>query len=321
MTGRVFHIQRFSLDDGPGVRTVVFLAGCPLRCEWCHNPEGLTAETKIFFDPQKCIGCFRCADVCPNACHGKEDGLHRFDRAGCTACGVCAVADSLTAIKKLVFDEGKLTKKRLMEALDADFEGFEAERQLLLHHAPKFGNDDPDADAMAVRVLTDFWGELGQYRSVRGDVFTGACSLLGAGISYGLSTGALPDGRHKGEPLGNSIGPRPGADICGLTAMLSSVMKLPLDYGVGGTTLNVVLTTALLSSPEARACVSDVLFTYLCEGGQMAQVTTANLDDLKDAEIHPERHGDLIVRVGGFSIEFVQLDRRAQDEIISRYVS
>ena len=92
MTGRVFHIQRFSLDDGPGVRTVVFLAGCPLRCEWCHNPEGLTAETKIFFDPQKCIGCFRCADVCPNACHGKEDGLHRFDRAGCTACGVCADA-------------------------------------------------------------------------------------------------------------------------------------------------------------------------------------------------------------------------------------
>ena len=250
-----------------------------------------------------------------------DDGGSLYNFGVCETCGVSAVADSLTAIQKLVFDEGKITKKRLMEALDTDFEGFEAERQLLLHHAPKFGNDDPNADAMAVRVLTDFWGELGQYRSVRGDVFTGACSLLGAGISYGLSTGALPDGRHMGEPLGNSIGPRPGADICGLTAMLSSVMKLPLDYGVGGTTLNVVLTTALLSSPEARACVSDVLFTYLCEGGQMAQVTTANLDDLRDAEIHPERHGDLIVRVGGFSIEFVQLDRRAQDEIISRYVS
>ena len=92
MTGRVFHIQRFSVSDGPGVRTVVFLAGCPLRCEWCHNPEGLTAETKIFFEPQKCIGCFRCADVCPNACHGRSDGLHRFDRAACTACGACADA-------------------------------------------------------------------------------------------------------------------------------------------------------------------------------------------------------------------------------------
>ena len=90
MGGRVFHIQRFSVNDGPGVRTVVFLAGCPLRCEWCHNPEGLTAETKIFFDPQKCIGCFRCADVCPHGCHGKTDGMHVFDRADCTACGACA---------------------------------------------------------------------------------------------------------------------------------------------------------------------------------------------------------------------------------------
>ena len=91
-TGRVFHIQRFSVNDGPGVRTVVFLSGCPLRCLWCHTPEGLTADTKIFFDPQKCIGCFRCVDVCPNACHCKTDGMHRFDRARCTACGACADA-------------------------------------------------------------------------------------------------------------------------------------------------------------------------------------------------------------------------------------
>lgn len=250
-----------------------------------------------------------------------DDGGSLYNYGVCETCGVSAVADSLTAIKKLVFDEGIITKERLMEAINADFVGYETERQLLLNRAPKFGNDDPDADEMATRVLSEFWKEIGNYHSVRGDVFTGACSLLEAGIRYGLSTGALPDGRHAGEPLGNSIGPRPGADICGLTAMLSSVMKLPLDYGVGGTTLNVVLTTALLSSDEMRERVSDVLFTYLSEGGQMAQITTANLEDLKDAQIHPERHGNLIVRIGGFSIEFVQLDRRAQDEVISRYAS
>ncbi len=91
-TGQVFHIQRFSVNDGPGVRTVVFLSGCPLRCLWCHNPEGLTAESKIFFDPQKCIGCFRCADVCTHGCHGKTDGRHVFERATCTDCGACADA-------------------------------------------------------------------------------------------------------------------------------------------------------------------------------------------------------------------------------------
>ena len=98
-TGRVFHIQRFSVNDGPGVRTVVFLSGCPLRCLWCHNPEGLTPETKIFFDPQKCIGCFRCSDVCPNACHDKTDGMHVFDRADCTACGACADACPSLALR------------------------------------------------------------------------------------------------------------------------------------------------------------------------------------------------------------------------------
>ena len=248
-----------------------------------------------------------------------DDGGSLYNYGVCETAGVAVVADSLTAIKKLVFEEKKITAKRLIEALDADFEGYEEERQLLLHHAAKFGNDDADADGMAVRVLSDFWQELGKYKSVRGGIFTGACSLLESGIRLGLSTGALPDGRHAGEPLGNSIGPRPGADITGLTAMLSSVMKLPLDYGVGGTTLNVVLTTKLLSSPELRERVSDVITTYLLGGGQMAQITTANLEDLRDAQIHPERHGNLIVRVGGFSIEFVQLDKRAQDEIISRY--
>ena len=90
MTGRVFHIQRFSVQDGDGIRTVVFLGGCPLRCLWCHNPEGMSASTKILFEPQKCIGCFSCADVCTHGCHIRADGLHVFDRADCTACGECA---------------------------------------------------------------------------------------------------------------------------------------------------------------------------------------------------------------------------------------
>ena len=101
--------------------------------------------------------------------------------------------------------------------------------------------------------------------------------------------------------------------------MLSSVAKLPLQKGVGGTTLNVVLTTKLLSNPALRENIAATMRTYLMNGGQMAQITTANLEDLLDAQEHPERHGDLIVRIGGFSIHFVQLDRGSQDEVISRY--
>ncbi len=233
--------------------------------------------------------------------------------------GFAAVADSFTAVKKLVFDEKKISKQTLVNALNANFKGYEKERQMLLNMAPKFGNDNFEADAMAVRVLDLFWDECGKYKSIRGDVYTGACSLLEGGIYYGKCTGALPDGRFKGEPLGNSIGPRPGADKNGVSAMLSSVAKLPLEKGVGGTTLNVILTTKLLSNPDLRENIAATMRAYLMNGGQMAQITTANLEDLLDAQEHPERHGDLIVRIGGFSIQFVQLEKDSQDEIISRY--
>ena len=88
--GTVFDIQRFSLHDGPGVRTVVFLKGCPLRCVWCHNPEGLSRAPQILFDPGRCIGCMDCVTACPVGCHTEADGLHGFERMACTACGKCA---------------------------------------------------------------------------------------------------------------------------------------------------------------------------------------------------------------------------------------
>ena len=233
--------------------------------------------------------------------------------------GLAAVADSMTAIKKLVFEEQIIPKEKLVEILYANFDGYEKERQLLLNRSPKFGNDEQEVDEMAVRVLNTYWDEIAKYKSVRGGVYTGACSLLTSGIYFGSLTGALPDGRFSGEPLGNSIGPRPGADHNGVTAMLSSVAKLPLHKGIGGTTLNVIITTKFMSTPEQRANISAIMKTYMNCGGQLAQITTANLEDLIDAQIHPEQHGNLIVRVGGYSIQFIQLDRQAQNEIIQRY--
>ena len=233
-------------------------------------------------------------------------------------CGSAAVGDCFTAIQRVVFEQKKMTMETLRKAIDANFEGYEKERQLLLH-APKFGNDDSLSDWWTKRVLDCFWGEIGKCRSRRGGVFTGACSLLEGGIGYGAATWALPDGRFKGEPLSNTIGPREGNDRSGVTAMLKSVAKLPLDKGVGGTTLNVVLPRSLMQTEDLRSDIAEAMFTYLMTGGQMAQITTADLDDMKDAQVNPDKHRDLIVRIGGFSIEFVQLGKYAQDEIISRY--
>ncbi len=91
ITGKIFNIQHFCVDDGPGIRTTVFLKGCPLRCAWCHNPEGLSSETQLMFYAEKCVSCGKCAVLCPNKAHTvTEDGRHLLDRTKCTACGICA---------------------------------------------------------------------------------------------------------------------------------------------------------------------------------------------------------------------------------------
>ena len=89
MKGRIFQIQRFSIQDGPGIRTTVFLKGCPLRCLWCHNPESARPEPQLFFSAAQCIGCGYCFTHCPQEAHGMENGVHVLDRAACNTCGEC----------------------------------------------------------------------------------------------------------------------------------------------------------------------------------------------------------------------------------------
>ena len=100
LKGTVFNIQKFSIHDGPGIRTTVFLKGCPLRCLWCHNPEGLSREPEIEYEKTKCILCGACAAVCPKGCHSfaEEEG-HRFDRASCERCGACVGACVAAGLK------------------------------------------------------------------------------------------------------------------------------------------------------------------------------------------------------------------------------
>ena len=90
VTGRIFEVQRFSIHDGPGIRTTVFLKGCPLRCIWCHNPEAATRELSLSFMPDKCIGCGYCFRACANSAHRMEEHVHVLDRDACVVCGTCA---------------------------------------------------------------------------------------------------------------------------------------------------------------------------------------------------------------------------------------
>lgn len=120
--GRIFDIQRFSLHDGPGIRTLVFFKGCPLRCKWCHNPEGLSPMPQVIHHASRCIGCGDCAAVCPSMAHRMQAGVHCFDRGRCIACGACAEACPGGALR---LAGSRMRVGQVMEAVmrDAHFYG------------------------------------------------------------------------------------------------------------------------------------------------------------------------------------------------------
>lgn len=231
--------------------------------------------------------------------------------------GIAAAADQLTAIRTVVFDEGRMSMPKLIDLLDRDFAGGEGKR-LLLDRAPKFGNDHAVADATARDVASHFWATVNGYVSARGGRYVGASSLLSSGVFWGMKVGAGADGRRCGAPLGNTCGPRTGADRSGVTAMLNSVARLPFALATGGATCNARIPSSMLRSTADRERAAALVRGFFVQGGQMIQVTPVDAATLRAAKADPERHQDVMVRIGGYSARFVNLSPAEQDELIAR---
>ena len=232
--------------------------------------------------------------------------------------GLTTLADSLTAIRRVVYEERRLTLPELTAALDRDWEGAEDLWGYCLHRAPKFGNEDPEADEMVVRWLDRFNDWLFAQRTYFGGPW--GLDIVGwsGAVILGERTGATPDGRRAGEALADCAGPAQGRDRQGITAALNSMLKLPHDRVHGPLALSLRLPADVGHSPEGRERMVALVRGYLERGGQQLQISMASAEEMRAAQAEPHKHWNLLVRVGGFSARFVTLEPRYQEDMIRR---
>ncbi|MDR1315431.1 MAG: formate C-acetyltransferase/glycerol dehydratase family glycyl radical enzyme [Spirochaetales bacterium] len=254
-----------------------------------------------------------------------ERGIE-FNRGGAvynTSCplgvGPVTTGDSLYAIRKLVFDEHRVSLPDLVKALRGDFADQEPLRQMLINRAPKFGNDIDEVDEVCNTVLRIFCDELRLYTNPRGGPFIGALYYLSANIPFGLKTAASADGRKAGQPLNDGgISPNHGMDRNGPTAVAKSVGKLDNMKVPHGCVLNQRFHPSVFEGEGKIELFADYMRGFIDLGGWECQYNVVTTETLKDAQSHPEKYGDLVVRVAGYSAYFTALEKELQDDIINR---
>ncbi len=280
------------------------------------NSANVYQHLRGVFEPHPLRSCL--IEGCLEKGRDYRNGGPLYNHGQILAEGIADTGDSLYAVKKLVYDEKKYTMSELVDALNANFEGYEQ----LWHdfkNCEKFGNDIEAVDSITARILNRFFTVLKRNNTYRGGVFTGGCSTFNRAADYGLQTAALPNGKLKGEPLlADSIAATPGRDTNGPTAQIKSVLKFNHTDACSGFVFQNKFEKNLFSSEKGKASFIALAKAYFAGGGQQYTVTVVSPEDLLDAKIHPENHRNLIVRVGGYSDYFVNLEEELQDNVIER---
>ena len=256
-------------------------------------------------------------DDCIQAGRDYHEGGARYNTSYIQGVGIGTTTDALTSLKYHVFDRRDVTMDVLMAALEKDFNGAERLRQMLLNRTPRYGNDDPYADDVMRRIFETYFAAVDGRRNVRGGEYHVNWLPTTVHVYFGSVIGALPDGRHARTPVSEGVSPVQGADRLGPTAVMQSVAKM--DHArTGGTLLNQKFTPALMADDAGLEGMVKLVRGYFRLGGHHVQFNVVDVETLRDAQVHPDAHRDLIVRVAGYSDYFCDLGKALQDEIIAR---
>ncbi|GCD12153.1 glycyl radical protein [Clostridium tagluense] len=276
-------------------------------------------------------------DDCISVGKSLQEGGAHYNFTGPQGVGVANVGDSFAAIKKLVFDTNMITLKQLKEALDTNFgegqviEGsaqskenssakldMEDIRQMLIHRAPKFGNDIDEVDELARQGAYIYCKEVEKHRNPRGGNFHAGLYPAAINILFGDLIGATPDGRKAHEALADGVSPVRGADSNGPTAAINSVAKLDHFIASNGTLLNQKFHPGSIKGSTGLNNLASLVRSFFDQKGMHVQFNIIDKETLVEAQMNPNKFRDLVVRVAGYSAQFITLDKAIQDDIIKR---
>lgn len=281
-----------------------------------YSIEELVPEAFCSGLVQDCIGRGKTA----------KEGGSIYDLVTGPETGIVNAANSLMALKKLVFEDHAITGAKLSLILQENFGGIDGERirQLLVNGAPKFGNDCEEVDLLANQVYKLFMNQQKLYPTARagrgpiGCISYPCTATISGNVPSGVNVGATPEGRYAGEPLTEGCSPYHGTDRKGPTAVLLSVANMPNDLITGGNLLNLKFSPSVFSNQSSVDKMRGMIKTFFSMNGWHVQFNIISTDTLREAQVSPEKYRDLVVRVAGYSALFNDLEPKTQNDIIER---
>jgi len=247
-----------------------------------------------------------------------KDGGPLYGDGQILSFGMPETANSLAAVKKYIFEEKRFTMAELTDALRKNFVGYE-KMYRVLSSGSKFGNDDPYVDSIMTEITDHWFARLKHTRTFRGGVYTGGCSTFVCAPDMGRKTGALPCGHLKADPgYSDSVNAVPGEDRSGPTAAVKSALCYDQTEVCSGFVFQLRFDRKMFATETGMEAFLQLAKTYFLNGGQQMSINVLSAEELKEAQLHPEKYGDLVVRVGGYSDYFVNLCKELQDNVIAR---
>ena len=247
---------------------------------------------------------------------GIYDGA-KYNNFGFHGAGIATAADSLAVIEKYVYG-GEISKETLIEAVDSNFEKHSEILPILRYEAPKMGNNDDAADSKAVALMAAFVKGLKGKKNCRGGIYRAGTGSAMYYLWYADEIGASPDGRRKGEPLGTNYSASLFAKINGPLSVIKSFTKPNLSDAINGGPLTLEFAASMFQGEESIKKVAALVKAFIDMGGHQMQLNAVNTELMKDAQVHPENHRQLVVRIWGWSAYFVELDKEYQDHVMRR---